>query len=401
MDVTLQKRCAKLVYVIPEGLRELMSDISREVLRSQPEHFYEFIADYLDALMITRENARVAARLVDSIIQIATMTVELLQQTGMSRDEADRMANIIQDAFKRYMAIKQEPVVYASVQDEEEEEHQLIIDILHQFGDYFDQDNAAIPIIQRAFREFKLRHLRERQMLAGIVDWRVAARSAIYLYRHTGVTMEEANRAATLIKAAYKGYYTRRIMRRLLEEGQRVYEEQEEIAQQERMKSRSAEEYSESEEEEAEGADVSDRPSFIALGVLQDVLKIVVPDDQIQTAPPVSAVEDDLYGEDALTTMATSEVTTEAPPLTESEGDEGGETDEGGGGQGGEPPAEGDVAPAEGEAPAPADGEAPAEGEAPAPAEGEAPAPAEGETPAPAEGEAPAPAEGEAAPPAE
>lgn len=46
-----------------------------------------------------------------------------------------------------------------------------------------------------------------------MIDWRAAARSAIRLYRRTGVTNEEANRAATLIKAAYKGYYTRRIMR--------------------------------------------------------------------------------------------------------------------------------------------------------------------------------------------
>lgn len=40
----------------------------------------------------------------------------------------------------------------------------------------------------------------ERELLSGMVDWRVAARSAIRLYRKTGVTYEEANRAATLIK---------------------------------------------------------------------------------------------------------------------------------------------------------------------------------------------------------
>lgn len=61
----LQKHCARFIYVIPDGLRELMNDISREVLRSQPEDVYTFIADYLDALMITRENARVAARSVN------------------------------------------------------------------------------------------------------------------------------------------------------------------------------------------------------------------------------------------------------------------------------------------------------------------------------------------------
>lgn len=58
MDVLLQRHCARYIYVVPDGLRELMSDISREVLRSQPTQLYTFIADYLDALMITRENAR-------------------------------------------------------------------------------------------------------------------------------------------------------------------------------------------------------------------------------------------------------------------------------------------------------------------------------------------------------
>lgn len=63
------------------------------------------------------------------------------------------------------------------------------------------------------YLRFKERKEREKNLLAGVIDWRAAARSAIRLYRRTGVTNEEANRAATLIKAAYKGYYTRRIMR--------------------------------------------------------------------------------------------------------------------------------------------------------------------------------------------
>jgi hypothetical protein len=31
MDVMLQRHCARYIYVVPDGLRELMSDISREV----------------------------------------------------------------------------------------------------------------------------------------------------------------------------------------------------------------------------------------------------------------------------------------------------------------------------------------------------------------------------------
>lgn len=41
---------------VPDGLKELMSDISREVLREQPENIYEFIADYLEEMEITREH---------------------------------------------------------------------------------------------------------------------------------------------------------------------------------------------------------------------------------------------------------------------------------------------------------------------------------------------------------
>lgn len=40
---------------VPDGLKELMSDISREVLRDQPENIYEFIADYLEEMEIERE----------------------------------------------------------------------------------------------------------------------------------------------------------------------------------------------------------------------------------------------------------------------------------------------------------------------------------------------------------
>lgn len=83
-------------------------------------------------------------------------------------------------------------------------------------------DDAA-RIIQRAYHQFKERESREKDLLRGIVDWRVAAKSTINLYRKTGVTFAEANRAATLIKAAYKGYYTRRVMRRLLEQGTNEY----------------------------------------------------------------------------------------------------------------------------------------------------------------------------------
>ncbi|KAF2890327.1 hypothetical protein ILUMI_15846, partial [Ignelater luminosus] len=224
MDVMLQRHCAKYIYAIPEGLRELMSDISREVLRSQPEDIYSFIADYLDALMITRENARVAARVVESITEIGVTIADLLIRTGMSREEADRVASVIQIAFRKHMAqkvtMKQQQV------SELVEEVNIITQIIDEAGITPEQAEQAAIIIQNAYRNFKHRQDREKDLLKGMVDWRVAARSTMRLYRKTGVTYEEANRAATLIKAAYKGYYTRRIMKRLLEDSERVSEEE-------------------------------------------------------------------------------------------------------------------------------------------------------------------------------
>lgn len=44
---------------MPQGLQEIMADISREVLRRQPIDvcIYKLIADYLNAMLKTREEA--------------------------------------------------------------------------------------------------------------------------------------------------------------------------------------------------------------------------------------------------------------------------------------------------------------------------------------------------------
>ncbi|XP_030761977.1 uncharacterized protein LOC115886813 [Sitophilus oryzae] len=213
MQAMLQRHCARYIYVIPEGLKELMSDISREVLRSQPENIYMFIADYLDALMITRENARVAARLVESLTEMATTTATFLEETGMSREDVDNIVLSIHRTFKEF--IDHDYPRRRSTGSSEVEEANIVHEVLYKANIDPEQAEMAARIIQQAYRRFKEREEHEKKLLAGLIDWRIAARSAIRLYRHTGVTNEEANRAATLIKAAYRGYYTRRMMKAL------------------------------------------------------------------------------------------------------------------------------------------------------------------------------------------
>ncbi|KAF5298624.1 hypothetical protein FQR65_LT09720 [Abscondita terminalis] len=222
MNILLQRHKARYIYVIPEGLRELMSDISREVLRSQPEKMLTFIADYLDALMITRENARVAARTVENITNIAVTIADLLINAGMSREEANLISEATQKVFQKYVADK-EAHKY-SLSPEPFQETDLTLEIMGEFELPDPQKEQAALIIQRAFRLFKQREDRARDLLMGMVDWRIAARSTMRLYRKLDVTFEEANRAATLIKAAYKGYYTRRLMKRLLQKSKEIEE---------------------------------------------------------------------------------------------------------------------------------------------------------------------------------
>lgn len=44
-------------FGIPDGLTDLLSDITREILREQPDNIYEFTAEYLEAMLIIREHA--------------------------------------------------------------------------------------------------------------------------------------------------------------------------------------------------------------------------------------------------------------------------------------------------------------------------------------------------------
>ncbi|KAL2742434.1 sperm surface protein Sp17-like [Vespula maculifrons] len=96
MDATLQKHGAKHIYKVPEGLRELCTDITREVLRSQPREMYSFIADYIDVLLITRENAKVAVKIITNILKGTHTIMNILCQTGLTIEQIAAAAPRIQ-----------------------------------------------------------------------------------------------------------------------------------------------------------------------------------------------------------------------------------------------------------------------------------------------------------------
>ncbi|CAK1541992.1 unnamed protein product [Leptosia nina] len=64
------KLCNNVCQIkVPKGLQELMSDISREVLRAQPKNVYSFIANYLHALLEVRDNIYIADEVCNDIVE--------------------------------------------------------------------------------------------------------------------------------------------------------------------------------------------------------------------------------------------------------------------------------------------------------------------------------------------
>lgn len=98
------KRHRKLSEVlnVPEGLPELMTDIAREVLRYQPANIEVFIADYLEAMVLTRELYYVSERTVDDILSQSVHIKEMMAKTGISHSKSDSAVRLIIDTVKKH-----------------------------------------------------------------------------------------------------------------------------------------------------------------------------------------------------------------------------------------------------------------------------------------------------------
>lgn len=104
MDFVLRHhRKLSEVVPVPEGLRELMADITKEVLRFQPENIEAFIADYLEAMLQSRELSKTADHIVEDILTSTMQIIELLKKEGISTEEARSVNEIIKKEFKDHL----------------------------------------------------------------------------------------------------------------------------------------------------------------------------------------------------------------------------------------------------------------------------------------------------------
>ncbi|CAK1541991.1 unnamed protein product [Leptosia nina] len=203
MNELLQNHGCSNVFSVPEGLKELMADISREVLREQPAKLFDFIANYLSVLLITREHGVMAVKVLDDLCDCRPSVSEHLLQLGLSDGLARDLAQVIKEEIEQF-----EP--------EEEAEKIKEMQIMKRILTISNLDEVLAPkvcqVARNAYRDYWYRKKTLEQSMKTQPDeaWEVAAQRTLQIYKSTKPSFSELNRAAQKIQAAYRGYHVRR-----------------------------------------------------------------------------------------------------------------------------------------------------------------------------------------------
>ncbi|XP_047506018.1 uncharacterized protein LOC125050314 [Pieris napi] len=203
MNELLQKHGCSNVFSVPEGLRELMADITREVLREQPPKLFDFIANYLSVLLLTREHGVMAVKVLDDLCDCRPSVSEHLLQLGLASEQARDLAQIIKQEIEQF-----EPVAGS----EKIKEMQIMKTILTRSTLDEVMASKVCQVARNAYRDYWYRKKTLEQSMKTQPDepWEIAAQHTLEIYKRTKPSFTEMNRAAEKIQAAYRGYHLRR-----------------------------------------------------------------------------------------------------------------------------------------------------------------------------------------------
>ncbi|KAG6453959.1 uncharacterized protein LOC115445942 [Manduca sexta] len=198
MEDLLQSQIKKSCdLALPNGLKELMWDISREVLRAQPSDIYEFITEYLSVLLVTRENLSVAAKVCNDTCRAPCELVleDKLKDIGLNDEDVITTRTIIMEHLEG-------PV----------NEGSLLLKLIRKTN----IDEAMFPALQETIRAAFVNHHGRKMRVFETPDCadevKEAATHTLKLYETASPSNEEYHRMATRIQAAYRAYGVRRAM---------------------------------------------------------------------------------------------------------------------------------------------------------------------------------------------
>uniref|UniRef100_A0A0A9YTP3 Sperm surface protein Sp17 n=1 Tax=Lygus hesperus TaxID=30085 RepID=A0A0A9YTP3_LYGHE len=192
MNYTLQLHGEKRVYPVPQGLYELLADITREVLRSQPEQIIPFVAEYLSALVITREAAKDAIKIVDEALDDDLMKYCVNLKTTPER--VLWAVRVIQKALRRYFSRK---FLLKGLKKT------CITETL----DFVAQKKRNLLLLKKGLLGFKQFTKSDFGPSKDEIDI-----MANFLQKHN-ITYLQAHYAAIVMQRAWRGYHTRKTLR--------------------------------------------------------------------------------------------------------------------------------------------------------------------------------------------
>ncbi|EDW80494.1 uncharacterized protein Dwil_GK11535 [Drosophila willistoni] len=191
---------------VPEGLPELLSDITREALRCQPtkECLCQFIIDYLHSVIVTREKAMVARSILDRALRQVDNIISDLCICDLSKEKTDLMAQVMEDCFRNFLEKRR-----CEMRRGKEAINFDSIDIFEELiykCNFSDEEMAmSRPAIESAYKRFA-----EAYMAAGRAS---DGTDVLYQYFRDRELkrIEEMtrNQAAITIQAAWRGHWVR------------------------------------------------------------------------------------------------------------------------------------------------------------------------------------------------
>ncbi|XP_017298696.1 uncharacterized protein LOC108252137 [Diaphorina citri] len=154
MNYTLQVHGERHVYPVPPGLNELVSDITREVLRHQPDNLYKFIAEYLESLLRIRNAMNVGVKFRAQVIEESTAFVNHFLVCGFSPDDLDAAARKIQSFWRGFLGRKKLREDLEQKKREEEAFDETVRAIAEDLNVTLDELLNAANILQKYLKEF-------------------------------------------------------------------------------------------------------------------------------------------------------------------------------------------------------------------------------------------------------
>ncbi|ALC45794.1 CG10014 [Drosophila busckii] len=210
MNYLIQRGKARQQAInVPDGFPELLSDITREVLRCQPtkECLCQFIIDYLHSLIVTREKAMVAKSILDRALRQVDSIISDLCVCELSQEKSEMMASVMEECFRNFLEKRRcemrrgkEAIKFADID--------MLSELLEKCKFSEEELDSSRPAIESAYKRFVDAYMAAATESQGT--------ELLYQYFRDRelkrIDEMMRNQAAITIQAAFRGYIVRRTM---------------------------------------------------------------------------------------------------------------------------------------------------------------------------------------------